>query len=119
MTLWVKPYFFNRKWDNPILTLILLIALAYIFGLLGIIIAPPLSAICQILWERLVKHRLVAGNSARIADLKEREKRVWGTIHSMNEPPPELVLSSIKRLDDLLEKAEPYLHPIDEAESSE
>jgi hypothetical protein len=37
----------------------------------------------------------------------------------MNEPPPELVLSSIKRLDDLLEKAEPYLHPIDEAESSE
>jgi predicted PurR-regulated permease PerM len=119
LTLWVKPYFFNRKWDNPILTLILLIALAYIFGLLGIIIAPPLSAICQILWERLVKHRLVAGNSARIADLKEREKRVWGTIHSMNEPPPELVLSSIKRLDDLLEKAEPYLHPIDEAESSE
>jgi len=30
---WVKPRLFNRRWDNPILTLVILIALANAFGL--------------------------------------------------------------------------------------
>ena len=54
---WVKPRLFNRRWDNPILTLVILIALANAFGLLGIIVAPPISAVCQILWSRLVSRR--------------------------------------------------------------
>src|SRR3972149_4889983 len=44
---WVKPRLFNRRWDNPILTVVLLIALADAFGLVGIILAPPISVVCQ------------------------------------------------------------------------
>jgi len=107
--LWVKPRIFNRKWDNPILTLMILIILAKAFGLLGIIVAPPISAICQILWSLLVSHRLASGAAAQVSDLKERQERVWDTIKAMNEPPLPLVTSSMERLASLIEQAEPVL----------
>jgi hypothetical protein len=109
MGVWVKPRLFNRRWDNPILTLVILIALADAFGLLGIIIAPPLSAVSQILWRLLVSHRLASGAAAQVSDLKERQERVWATIRAMDEPPLPLVTSSMERLTHLIVKAEPIL----------
>jgi putative permease len=107
--LWVRPRLFNRRWDNSILTVVLLIALADAFGLIGIIIAPPLSVVCQILWSRLVSRRAVSGAAAQVSDLKERQARVWDTIKEMDEPPLALVASSMERLTHLIEKAEPIL----------
>jgi predicted PurR-regulated permease PerM len=95
--LWIKPRLFNRRWDNPILTLVLMIALANTFGLLGLIVAPPLSTVCQLLWSRLASHKLASGAAAQISDLKERQAHVWDTIHAMAEPPPPLVTSSMER----------------------
>ena len=109
LVVWIKPRLFNRRWDNPILTLVLLIAMAKAFGLLGIIIAPPISAICQILWNRLVSHRRASGAMAQVSDLKERQARVLETIHALKEPPLALVTSSMEQLTRLLEKAEPVL----------
>lgn len=110
--IWVKPRLFKRRRDNPMLTVIILMALADVFGILGIIIAPPLSAACQILWSSLVSRRAVAGSAAQISDLKERQARVWAIIKAMDEPPPPLVTSSMERLTRLLEKAEPVLHVV-------
>jgi predicted PurR-regulated permease PerM len=109
LRIWVRPYLFNRRWDNPILTLVILIAMANAFGLLGIMIAPPISAICQILWNRLVSHRRASGAAAQVSDLKERQERVWDTIRLMKEPPLALVTSSMEQLASLIEKAEPVL----------
>jgi len=116
---WVKPRLFNRRWDNPILTVVLLIALADAFGLVGIIVAPPLSAVCQILWSRLVSHRAVLGAAAQVSDLKERQALVWAAIEVMDEPPLPLVTSSMERLTHLIEKAEPILQAALPAEPSE
>jgi hypothetical protein len=106
---WVKPRLFNRNWDNPILTVVLLIALADAFGLIGIIVAPPLSVVCQILWSRLVSRRAVSGAAAQVSDLKERQALAWAAIKAMDEPPLPLVTSSMERLTRLIEKAEPVL----------
>ena len=106
---WVKPRLFNRRWDNSILTVVLLIFLATAFGLIGIIIAPLLSIVCQILWSRLVSRRAVSGAAAQISDLKERQKLVWAAIEVMDGPPVPLVTSSMERLTQLMEKAEPIL----------
>jgi predicted PurR-regulated permease PerM len=106
---WLKPRLFKRRWDNPILTVILLIAMADAFGILGIIVAPPLSVVCQILWSRLVSHRLASGAAAQVSDLKERQEHVWITIKAMGEPSLPLVTSSMERLTHLIEKAEPIL----------
>jgi putative permease len=116
---WVRPRLFNRKWDNPILTVVLLIALADAFGLIGIILAPPVSAVCQILWSRLVSHRRPLGAAAQISDLKERQERVWANIKAMDELPPPLVTSSMERLTQLIEKAEPILQAALPAEPSD
>jgi len=116
---WVRPRLFNRRWDNPILTVVLLIALADAFGILGIILAPPVSAVCQILWSRLVSHRRPLAAAAQISDLKERQERVWANIKAMDEPPPPLVTSSMERLTNLLGKSEPILHAALPAEPSE
>jgi putative permease len=116
---WVKPRLFNRRWDNPILTVVLLIALADAFGFLGILVAPPLSLVCQILWSRLVSHRAVTGAAAQVSDLKERQARVWDTIREMDGPLLPLVTSSMERLTHLIEKAEPILQAAPPAEPSE
>jgi putative permease len=107
--IWIKPRLINHKWENPILTVILLIALADAFGLVGIIVAPPVSVVCQIIWSRLVSHRAASGVAAQISDLKERQALVWAAIKAMDEPPLALVTSSMQRLNELLEKAEPLL----------
>jgi putative permease len=116
---WLKPRLFSRTWNNPILTVLLLIALADAFGLVGIMIAPPVSVVCQILWNRLVSRRVVLGAAAQISDLKERQARVWETIRAMDEPPLALVNSSMERLTQLIEKTEPILQAGLSIESSE
>ena len=60
LAVWIKPRIFNRKWDHPVLTLVLLLIMAHALGLAGIILAPLLSVVCQILWSRLVNHRTVS-----------------------------------------------------------
>jgi predicted PurR-regulated permease PerM len=109
LQVWVEPRLFRRKWDNPILTLVILLAMADAFGLLGIIVAPPLSAVCQILWNLLVTNRLASGAAVQISDLKERQARLRAAMEEMDELPPPLVTSSMERLADLLTKAEPIL----------
>ncbi len=117
LQVWVEPRLFKRKWDNPILTLVILLAMADAFGLLGILVAPPLSAVCQILWNRLVSRPAVIGDANQISDLKERQSRIWDTIHAMDEPPMALVTSSMERLTQLIEKAEPLLKlPVEPAD---
>ena len=87
----------------------ILLALASAFGLIGIIVAPPVSVVCQILWSRLVSRRAVLGASAQISDLKERQARLWAAIKAMDVPPGPLVTSSMERLTTLIEQAEPIL----------
>jgi len=109
LQVWIEPRLFTRTWDNPVLTLIILLALADAFGLVGILIAPPVSAVCQILWSLLVSNRDASGAALQVSDLKERQANLWVMINEMEEPPPPLVISSMERLNNLLEKAEPIL----------
>ena len=83
LQVWVEPRLFKRKWDNPILTLVILLAMADAFGLLGILVAPPLSAVCQILWNLLVSNRLDSGAAVQVSDLKERQAHLWAVIKEM------------------------------------
>jgi hypothetical protein len=109
LAVWVKPRLFKRSWDNPVLTVVLLLAMADAFGLVGIILAQALSVVCQILWSRLVSRRTASGATAQVSDLRERHARVWDTIRAMDGPPLALLTSSMERLDQLIAKAEPIL----------
>ncbi|MBP7998197.1 MAG: AI-2E family transporter [Chloroflexi bacterium] len=110
---WVEPRLANHTHTNPILTLIILMALADVYGVLGMIVAPPLSAACQILWNHLISRRTAA--AILVSDLQERQQRVWHTIEAMAEP-PRLAVSSLERLTKLLADAEPILNAAAEPE---
>jgi predicted PurR-regulated permease PerM len=107
----LEPRLFKRDWDNPILTLIILLAMADVFGLLGILIAPPLSAVFKIVWNLLISNPLKSGAAVQIRDLMDRQERIRESILKMGELPPPLVVSIMDRLSQLLEKAEPILLP--------
>jgi putative permease len=119
LNVWVKRRFFNHRQYNPILTVVILIALAKAFGVIGIVAAPPLSAVIQILWSRLAFPRMVSGSASQISDLKERQILLWEAIEAMEDPPPPLVTSSMERLTRLMEKAEPVFQEVLPAEPSE
>jgi predicted PurR-regulated permease PerM len=109
LVVWIKPRLFNRDWNNPILTVVLLIALADAFGLVGILVAPPLSVVCQILWSSLVSRRAATGAAAQLSDLKERQVRLLALLSVLDEPALPLMTSSLERLTKLIEAAEPVL----------
>jgi predicted PurR-regulated permease PerM len=119
MELWVEPRLFKHKWDNPILTLVIILAMADAFGFIGILIAPPLSAVCQILWNLLISRRMVAGAAIQVSDLKERQAIVWENIKAMDEPPNAMVKNSMERLTGLLDKAEPILQAVPSTDTPE
>jgi predicted PurR-regulated permease PerM len=109
LQVWVEPRLFKLKWDNPILTFVILLVMANAFGLLGIIAAPPLSVVCLILWNLLVRERMTPDTAAQVVDLRERQLHLQLAIKEMDGPPPPLVVSSMERLTNLLERAEPIL----------
>ena len=109
LQVWLEPRLFRRKWDNPLLTLVILLALADAFGLLGILVAPPISVVCQILWNLLINGRQTPETAVQVSDLKERQAGLRLTIEKMEGSPPPLVVSSMERLSGLLRKAEPIL----------
>jgi predicted PurR-regulated permease PerM len=109
LQIWVEPRLLKRRWHNPILTLVMVLAMADIFGLPGIIVAPLLSVVCQILWNLLVSDRLAPAAAVQVSDLKERQVLLRLAIEDMEGIPPPLVISSMERLKGLLEKAEPIL----------
>jgi predicted PurR-regulated permease PerM len=109
LQVWIEPRLVKHKWNNPILTLVILLAMADAFGLLGIIVAPPLSVVCQILWNLLVSDRLAPAPAVQISDLKDRQERLHLALEEMQGSPPRLIVSSMERLKALLEKAEPIL----------
>jgi len=114
----IKPRFFKLRWNNPLPTLVILLVFADAFGLIGIIIAPPVSAICQILWSRLVSHRLPSGSAAQISDLKERQEQLRDKVAGMGEETPPLVISSMEKLSELITSAEPLLEGITMGDNS-
>jgi predicted PurR-regulated permease PerM len=109
LQVWVEPRFFKPGQDNPVLTFMILLAMADVFGLLGIVAAPPVSIICQSLWRMLVAERSTDTGS-QVIDLRGRYSRLQTTIDEMAGVTPPLVLSSMERLNELIDKAEPILN---------
>jgi predicted PurR-regulated permease PerM len=119
LSVWIRPLLFKKKWGNNVLTLVLIIALADVFGIIGIIVAPILSVVCQIVWDRLVSHPQISGAAVQLSDLKERQERLIQKVEAMSEPHLPLITSSMERLGILIKSAEPILQMNHSVETSD
>jgi H+/gluconate symporter-like permease len=90
-------------------TLVLLIALADELGMVGIVIAPPLSVVSQILWNQLIKRHTKPDPVNLLSDLKERMLKLRAAVDEMEEPRLPLITSSVERITNLFDDAEPVL----------
>lgn len=109
---WIAPRLFGQRWNNPVLTTVLLVILANVFGIVGIFVAPPLSVVCQILWWRLVSHRRSTEPATQLSDLLDRQERVQTSLQALEGVTPHTVLSGMQRLSDLIERAGPILEEV-------
>ncbi len=118
---WVEPRLFKLKADNHILTFVIILAMANAFGLLGIIASPPVSVIAQVLWRLLVTDRLAMDvtppEEVQPIDLKEQREHLQAAIEQIEGTPPPIVASTMERLNELLDKAEPILREIQPKET--
>jgi putative permease len=105
----------GRRYSSLLIVLVM-IALADVFGLAGVLLAPPLAAAIQV----LVSHRVsvpVIANPAdvthQIADLEERLAMVNASLETAPDPPPPRTAHLAQRLTQLLERARGVMQTAD------
>lgn len=107
----IQPSLFRRRRVySPILVILLIIPLASLYGLLGVLMAPPLAVVIQILLGSLFRRRRMEVEaiypSAQVERLSER---LADTRLQIEEEPPPEIASLAERLDSLLARAEERL----------
>jgi putative permease len=112
MELYIEPRIFHHRKYSPWLTLLLIMALGDAMGLIGLLLAPPIAAIIQMIGRRIQQDPspLLAPpteiESARaIALLDDRVGSVRDMIHKMEEKPSIQTENMLERLDSLVQKA--------------
>jgi predicted PurR-regulated permease PerM len=110
----VEPRLYSRRQYNSLLSILLIIALADSFGLVGILIAPPLAAAIQIFYNHMIAASIPAApqntSSKEIADLEARLRSVREL--AQQQPPEDNPQANnlVERLDGLIRKADQVLN---------
>lgn len=108
LEVYVEPRLFNRRRYSSLLIVLIMIALADAFGMIGILIAPPLAAAIQIFFSRLLRQPATIAtqeHTQRIADLKQRFALVQAMLEERDEPSTPELRSVINRLERLIEES--------------
>jgi len=122
MELVLSPRFFTSQNYSSLLIVLVTIALAYGFGLLGLILAPPLAVAIQIIFEKTVQPTPAAPSSEillpqpqvstlsmELERLKERLAEARKQMEEGDGPPAPETQNLINRLETLIERAYNYL----------
>lgn len=107
----VEPHFFESQRFSTLLLVLGMITLATDFGLIGLIMAPPLMVAIQLFFRQFVRQSVpvAVSNTLQIADLQERLAAVYELTSDVAEPLPPETMSMLDRLTHLIEKAEQEL----------
>lgn len=104
----VEPYFFDRNRYSSLLMVLGMIILANDYGLLGLILAPPLVVAISILSGYLMRQSIPTAApkpTLQVADLQERLSSVQMMVSELDESLPVEAASMLNRLANLIEKA--------------
>ncbi len=109
----VEPRLFTRRHYSSLLAVILMVAMAQAYGLIGLLLAPPLAAAIQTLFSSLTRATPIIDQQdmaiqvkslrARLSDLQEQIN-----IKEGDAPSPEVV-NLVGRLTNIMEQAEQFL----------
>jgi putative permease len=104
----IDPRFFNRRRYSSLLTVLTMLPMADVFGILGLIFAPPIAAAIQIFFTTLYSPRtvqLAAEPMSQLSELEQRLDHLRTTVPPSGELASPEIESMINRLESLLKKA--------------
>jgi putative permease len=108
LELLVEPRLYNRRQYNSLLIVLVMLALGEEFGLVGVLMAPPLAAALQILGTHLLTPASTATEKPmdeQFTVLRERLASVRTLLDQSADKPTPQVASMVDRLEALLDKA--------------
>jgi putative permease len=109
----IKRRLFKQQLASPILVVLLIMIMADAFGILGLLVAPPLAAAIQLVFSNLVKNQTFATNPTAptrgVSELRQRLARLTEMIDSKEEPVSMEITDIRERLTGLLEKIDQVL----------
>ncbi|HSO27232.1 MAG TPA: AI-2E family transporter [Anaerolineales bacterium] len=115
----VEPRFFDRRSYSSLLVAIVLVGMGQTFGLIGIMLAPPLAAALQILAVKLI--RLPGPDdpvepALQIVHLQHRMDQIREDVAALPTAPPPPIANLLERLDSVMtESCELLLQQPEEA----
>jgi len=110
----VEPRFFVRRRFSSLLVVLVVLALTDLYGIVGLILALPLSAALQIFFGNILRAQSAPAEAepeSRVARLQERLESVHAMIGALEEPPPREVASLVDRSARLIEETHRALQP--------
>jgi putative permease len=108
----IDPRFFNRRRYSSLLIVLTMLPMAEVFGIVGLIFAPPIAAAIQIFFTTLYSARtvqLAAEPLTQWDELEQRLAHLRATPPPSGEPAPPEIESMMNRLESLLKRAKPVL----------
>lgn len=103
----IEPKFFNRRSYNALVTAIIAIGMAEIWGVLGLLLGPPVSAIMQIAawqWINRVSNAKSAPVPIAAEAFEQRYESIREAMRRAETPRPEL-LTFMERLENMVHEA--------------
>lgn len=103
----VERYLYGQNGYSSILVLLAMIAMADAFGLIGLLIAPPLALVLQVFWREFVETPPTPPETAATVDIHKIQTRL-ADLHTQvaqGEVSPR-VMSLVERLDTLMQEVE-------------
>jgi putative permease len=104
----VQPRIYARREYSALLIVLVMLALGDAFGLIGVVLGPPLAAALQILLTELLAAQTspeAPGLEEQYRQLEERLKAVRQTLAAAQEPPSPQMISMVDRLEALVNEA--------------
>jgi predicted PurR-regulated permease PerM len=104
----IEPRLFNRRQFSSLLVVVVVLVLADQFGLMGILIAPPLAAVIQIFASQLfrgTKRTTMPQLAQPVSALDERLQSVQTLLTAQTIPPTPEVTNLVERLRELITRS--------------
>jgi predicted PurR-regulated permease PerM len=116
MEIFIEPRFFTRRRFSSVVLVLVMLALADVFGLIGFVLAPLVAAAIQISLRHLAQPPAAAAvvrrdsseTSKEITALQERLAQTEAILESREAPPSPEMVNLMGRLDRLFEKTHEY-----------
>ncbi|MEZ4732794.1 MAG: AI-2E family transporter [Caldilineaceae bacterium] len=103
----VERYLYGQDGYSSILVLLAMIAMADAFGVIGLLVAPPLALVIQVFWREFIEVPSTASQRITTPNLNEIQQRL-AALHlqvAQGEVSPR-VMSLVERLDTLMGEVE-------------